>query len=313
MSALPDFTGWLVVNHFVHAEKFDTFHALVESAAEAAGLRLLRKTNVELLGCIDRPEEWFRDGARPDFVLFWDKDVVLARALENAGIRVFNPAAGIEVCDHKALTALALAGRGVPQPRTIPAPKTFRPDRYPTDTFLADVGAKLGFPLVVKECFGSFGLQVYLARDLSELREIVANIGTRPMLFQEFIASSEGRDVRIQVVGDRVVTAVLRTAKAGDFRANVTNGGAMRAYDPTPEQAELALKVCRLLRLDFAGVDILFGPGGAPILCEVNTNAHYKNLLDATGVDTGPHIMAHIRKVLQHVAVSSQTGAGAHP
>ncbi len=293
------YRAWLVVNHFVHAEKFETLYNMLTRAAEASSVKLERKTNAELL--VD-----FSVSAaepRPDFVLFWDKDVNLCRHLENQGLRVFNNSYAIETCDNKNRTALALETHPeIPTPRTILAPKTFRPDRYPDVSFLNEVGERLKFPLVVKEAFGSFGFQVHLAQNLDELTNIVAEIGTRPMQFQKFVRSERHgvpSDVRLHVAGGEVVAAVMRTAKKGDFRANVTNGGAMHPYTPTEAETALAIRVCDVLKIDFAGVDLLFGSEqDEPILCEVNTNAHFKNLYDVCGIDVGPFIFRHILNVL---------------
>lgn len=296
--------AWLVVNHFVNAEKFTTFYALLVETAAEFDVQLQIKTNVELLTELNVQPS----GPKPAFVLFWDKDLNLCRHLENLGLRVFNSSSAIEVCDDKNRTLLALEGKGIPMPRTIPAPKTFRPDQYPNLEFLETVGTALGFPLVVKQAFGSFGFQVHLASNPAELREIVQGIGTAPMQFQEFIPSLfEGQtaDVRLHTVGETVPAAVLRTAKTGDFRANVTNGGKMHPYEPTEEQKALALKVCRILGTDFAGVDLLFGKDGKPVLCEVNTNAHFKNLLDASGINVArfifPWILKQISKTQENV------------
>ena len=79
-----------------------------------------------------------------------------------------------------------------------------------------------------------------------------------------------------------------------DFRANITNGGSMKPFAPTPEMADMAVSACKALDLDFAGVDILFGEDDTPILCEVNSNAHFKNLYDCTGINTADAIMRHI-------------------
>lgn len=112
---------------------------------------------------------------------------------------------------------------------------------------------------------------------------------------QEYIESSKGQDVRIHVVGNEIVTAMKRVNK-NDFRANITNGGSMEKYQPTKEQCEMALKVCEKLGLDFAGVDIMFGKNGEPVLCEVNSNAHFKNIYDCTGVNVAEKIIDYILK-----------------
>lgn len=71
----------------------------------------------------------------------------------------------------------------------------------------------------------------------------------------------------------------------------------MRAYHPTEEECALALRAARAAGADFAGVDLLFGPEG-PLVCEVNSNAHFKNLLDCTGTDVAEKIIQYIRKDL---------------
>ena len=95
------------------------------------------------------------------------------------------------------------------------------------------------------------------------------------------------------MVGDKVVTAMERINQ-DDFRANITNGGSMKKYEPTKEQCEMAINVCRELKLDFAGVDIMFGKDNEPILCEVNSNAHFKNIFDCTGVNVADFILQYI-------------------
>jgi len=119
-----------------------------------------------------------------------------------------------------------------------------------------------------------------------------------PILYQQAITESMGRDVRINVVGGRVVASILRQSTGGDFRSNLTLGGTMAPYTPTEAEAQLALRATQLLGLDFAGVDVLFGKNG-PLLCEVNSNAHFKTTLACTGVNMAQHIMHYIKEQLR--------------
>lgn len=291
--------GWLVVNEFLNSDKFNEIHKWLLDAAKKQGIRLVKKTNAQIL--IELPRKGLKEGTLPDadFVLFLDKDVRLARYLELLGYKVFNPAEAIYACDDKSMTHLLLSGAGIPMPVTIVAPMTFDNIGYTNTDFLNDIAGKLGFPMVVKECFGSFGQQVYLAGDFGELAAIVRRIGTKPMLFQEYIKTSHGRDIRLQVVGNRVIAAMYRYSDSGDFRANLTIGGKMKPYRPTDKQVDLALKSCEILGLDFAGVDILFGEDEEPVVCEVNSNAHFKNIYDCTGVNAADAIISHIKSKLQ--------------
>jgi len=294
----PQMTGWLVVNEFLHSNKFDEIHNWLQDAAERQGIKLIRKTNAQLL--IELPYRDFPEGGRADvdFVLFWDKDVRLARYLELMGYKVYNSSEAIYACDDKSMTHFLLTGAGIPMPRTIVAPMTFDNIGYTSTGFLEETAERLGFPLIVKECFGSFGQQVYLVKDLNELIDKVRQIGTKPMLFQEYIKTSHGRDIRLQVVGNQVIAAMYRYSDSGDFRANLTIGGKMKPYRPTDKQVNLAVKCCEILGLDFAGVDILFGEEEEPIVCEVNSNAHFKNIYDCTGVNAADAIISHIKSSL---------------
>lgn len=285
--------AWLVVNGFIESEKFRQIFAWLVEAAEKQGCMLELKTNTQLLPeLVMGKTDLLSQYRRPQFVIFWDKDIRLARLLEKLGLRLFNSAQSIEICDDKARTYLELLDQKIQMPKTIIAPKTFRQEGYEKLDFLMQVQRQLGFPMVVKECFGSFGQQVWLVNDEKELSERVRGIKNRPFLFQEYIASSKGNDIRIQMVGKKAVAAMHRY-HASDFRANITNGGSMERYEPNETQLQLARKVMETLKLDFAGVDILFGKQGQPVLCEVNSNAHFVNIWKCTGVNTADEIISY--------------------
>ena len=282
--------GLMVVNAFLRTTKFDDLYHTLLAAAQECGMALDVATNAELSQTVYTAGF---DPAAYDFVLFWDKDVQLAMQLENLGMRVFNSAQSILWCDDKAQTYLRLSPHGIPMPRTILAPKTFTNVGYPDLSFVEDAAQTLGFPIVLKECFGSFGQQVYLLNDMESLKQKVRELAGSPLLFQELISESYGHDTRINVVGGKVVACMLRRSTDGDFRSNLTLGGSMENYSPTPEEAALAIRATQILGLEFAGVDILFGKNG-PILCEVNSNAHFKTTLECTGVNMAVEIMRHI-------------------
>jgi len=293
--------GMLITNAFLHTNKFTEVNLWLIEAAKKQGIDLIVKTNAEVLvqwdSEISIPKNK-TDKDKPDFVLFWDKDVRLASFLEMKGFQVFNSSKGIAICDDKSLTHLHLQSAGIKMPCTILAPMTYSNIGYNNLEFLDEVINKLAFPMVVKECFGSFGQQVYLVNNKQELETKVIEIGSKPMLFQEFIKTSIGKDIRLQVVGNQVVAAMYRYSDNGDFRANITNGGKMKLFEPTKEQIDIAIHCCKIIGLDFAGVDILFGENEEPIVCEVNSNAHFKNIFDCTGVNVADYILEHIIKRL---------------
>ena len=287
--------GWLIVNNFMRSRKFDELYELLSLAAGKEGIELKTVKTGKFPHSVNALKELVKD---VDFALFWDKDVILAKQLEACGLRLFNSARAVEGCDNKALIAIALEKAGVPTPETYVAPLTFEGVAIDDFGFAQDAAEKLGYPFVVKEVSGSFGQQVYLADDFEGLKKIIKSIGHKGFLMQKFVKSSRGRDIRVNVVGGKVVCAMERHSENGDFRSNVTLGGSAKACSLSKEQKDIAVRACRALGLDFAGVDVLFGENG-PLICEVNSNPHFKSTLDATGIDLAGVIMKYIKAKLQ--------------
>lgn len=288
--------GWLVINQFLNANKYNELYQWFEEASKRHNVMLTVKTNASLLVS---DLETLKEKEKVDFVLFWDKDIRLAQILEYLGLPVFNSAKSIEMCDDKGYTYLELNRHHLPMPKTILAPKTYEAPGYNDLEFLQSVEEKLSYPMVVKECYGSFGWQVYMANNREELVNLLKKTSPKPVLFQEFVALSSGMDVRLQVVGNQVVASMKRYSDSDDFRANLTIGGRMEPYDPSLEETALAVKCCNALGLDFGGVDLLFEENRATLVCEVNSNAHFRNIFDCTGVNVADHIIKYIKEKME--------------
>ncbi len=286
--------GWIVVNSFVNSNKFKELYRFFENSAKKLNIQLEIKPTDSLLCTID---DNFSAFSLPDFVIFWDKDFYLAKRLENLGVPLFNSANAIRLCDNKILTSLAL-NNVVSMPKTIVVPKTFEGVGYNNLDFLKKSIDLLGLPIVIKEAYGSFGQQVYLANTIDEAKEIFDKIQYKDCLIQKFVKTSNGRDVRINVVGGKVVASMFRF-NDHDFRSNISNGGSMRTYTPNEKQKEIVLKACNALGLDFAGVDVLFDENDSPCICEVNSNPHFKSTFECTGVDLSEKILSYITQKLK--------------
>ncbi len=281
--------GYIIINGFLREEKFFSLYSALKQSADKAGLQLELKTNIELM-CDIASGKTVANEALPPFAIFWDKDVRLAKTLEAAGMKLFNSAGAIELCDDKSLTHIALMNR-VPQPKTVLIPLTFPRVGYTDCTFLEKIADYLGFPFIIKQCFGSFGAGVYLARNMEEAKAALMKTAGGAAIAQQYIASSFARDIRAYVVGDKVAAAMLRHNESGDFRANVAQGGKADAYTLSEAQAALAVKTAQLLGCTFAGVDLLFGENGEMTVCEVNSNAHFAGISAATGVNIADKII----------------------
>ncbi len=283
--------GYVIYNGFWNTTPPDPVQRVANAAARH-GVALEVCPNTAFVTSVNPLGVCCRDTAlsAADFVLFWDKDTRLAKALEAVGVRVYNPAQAVVYCDDKSETHRVLAQAGIPQPETLLAPMTYTQVTEPMDAFLSAAAERLGFPLVVKECFGSFGDQVSLANNAEELRATAYAMGPRPFVLQRFIREAAGEDVRLYVVGDRVAAAMKRRSD-GDFRANLRQGGSAEPYQPTAAEEALAVRCCRVLGLQFGGVDFLHTADGGVLVCEVNSNAHLAGITECTGVDVAEEIV----------------------
>lgn len=286
--------GWIIYNGNLKGDKFrDIAEWLQQSATKKNSDTTIIKNN-DLLSVIsiDKPNilQW-KKSTLPDYTLFFDKDIYLAKHLESLGIRVFNRAEAIQISDDKIATYQILANHKLPIPKTIIAPKVF-PNGKENIDYIRMVNKTFTYPMIIKEAFGSFGEQVYLVHNEQELIQQVDKIKNKPFMFQQFIETSYGKDLRLHVVGNQVVAATKRTSN-NDFRANVTNGGTMEKYNPTNEEKDLAIAATRAVGADFAGVDLLFGEN-YPIICEVNSNAHIRNIYECTSINIADYIVDYV-------------------
>lgn len=291
--------GWVIYNGSLSSDKFLDFAQMIQSAAKQKGHQSIILKNNDLLSYLQTDKLGFiKNKSLPDYVVFTDKDIYLAKQLELLGVRVFNRAETIAVSDDKIATYQQLANKSIPIPNTIIAPKTFTNQLEFDKQYLKEISNTLSFPLVIKEAFGSFGEQVYLIENDIQLKTKIYKLAGKPFVFQQFIESSYGVDLRLQVVGNKVVAAMKRTAK-DDFRANVTTSGSMEHYEPTLLEKEIAIQASLAIDADFSGVDLLFGNNNEPIVCEVNSNAHIRNLLTCTGINCAPFIINYIEQELE--------------
>lgn len=286
--------AWLIRNTYLNTSKYNNLVDILKASFKEKDVNLIVKTADQIGIEIDT----IKNVELPEFVIFWDKDYYLARKLEILGLKLFNSADSILFCDNKILMYQELARNGIRIPKTFVIPKTYEKIGYLDFSYLDDVINEIGFPFVVKEAYGSFGAQVYLANNVEEAKEIIKNIWWKPFVIQEFIESSKGRDIRINVVNDKAIVSMLRENK-DDFRSNITNGGVGSMFEPEQAYIDLAIKASKVLKCDFSGVDVMFGPDGEPIICEVNSNPQFASTLRATGINLADYIRDYILEALK--------------
>jgi len=167
----------------------------------------------------------------------------------------------------------------------LPIPKTML-TRFPCKA--ETVEKQVGFPCVMKVVTGSHGAGVFLCEDakqFEDLSELISSLDSKnSMIIQEYVKESEGRDLRVIIIGGRVVGAMQRTSTDGSFKANISRGGQGKAYDVDDEMEMLAIQVAKVLDLDIAGVDLLFHSDGYRI-CEANSAPGFEGFEKALDIN----------------------------
>ncbi len=190
----------------------------------------------------------------PHFVINRCIDPFLAECLELAGVRVFNSAQACRICNDKRLTHIFFANRGIKMADSIFCDKEF-------DTKLPEV-----YPAVLKSAVGHGGSEVFMIKDENEVNSALSNIASPKYLYQSPVKSL-GRDLRVYVMGGKILCSVLRSCDS-DFRSNFSLGGSASLYNMAEDEKELVYKIISLLPLTFAGIDFIFN-GDEMLLNEV--------------------------------------------
>jgi len=211
------------------------------------------------------------------------------RQFERLNVLTLPNSQAIEQSKDKMYANQILAQAGLPIPKTMLT-------RFPCKAELVE--KQVGFPCVIKVVTGSHGAGVYLcenAKQFEDLSELISSLDFKnSMIVQEYVQHSEGRDLRVIVIGGRVVGAMLRQSTDGSFKANISRGGEGIAYDVDNEMEMLSIQVAKTLDLDIAGVDLLFHPDGYRI-CEANSSPGFKGFEKALGINIPEKVFEYVR------------------
>jgi len=282
--------------------KLYSTHRLVE-AAEARGHEAhvidTLKCTMDITSA--RPAIWYKGETLEDYdavvprigasITFYGLAVV--RQFEMMGVYSVNESVAIGRSRDKLRAHQLLARAGIGLPVTGFA-------HSPTDTsaLIKLVG---GAPLVIKLLEGTQGRGVVLAETakagesvIDAFRELDANF-----LVQEFVKEAKGADIRCFVIGNRVVAAMMRQAKEGEFRSNLHRGGTATVVKLTPRERATAVRAAKTMGLNVAGVDILRGKDG-PLVLEVNSSPGLEGIEAATGKDVAGQIIEFLEKNAKH-------------
>lgn len=232
------------------------------------------------------PDLWYRGRDLSDYdailprigasITYFGTAVV--RQFEQMDVYTPNTAAGITNSRDKLRSLQILSRHDIGIPHT-----TFVRDRKDVLPAIERLG---GAPIIIKILEGTQGVGVILAETTKVAEAIIETMQSarQNVLLQQYIGESKGCDLRAFVVGDRVVAAMRRVAKAGEFRSNVHRGGRAEKVELDPAFEETAVRAAQIMGLRVAGVDLLESDDG-PLIMEVNSSPGLEGIETATGLD----------------------------
>ncbi|MDD5018127.1 MAG: RimK family alpha-L-glutamate ligase [Eubacteriales bacterium] len=294
--------GWIIYKETeanLKPENYEIQYFIKVANEQNISLKVLRPEQFDIIVTREDRKSIFVDGKPaplPDFVLprmgagttYFALSIM--RHLEKLGVPCVNSSFSVETVKDKLFTQQILAEKNLPVPKTMLM-------RFPIDAELIE--KQIGFPVVIKAISGSQGKGVFLAEKKSHLIDLIQLIEvTNPkfnLILQEFVQSSFGRDLRVFVIGGRVVGCMERTSADTGFKANYSAGGTVREHEVTPEIEWLATEASRILGLDIAGVDLLFDESHYKI-CEVNSSPGFEGLQSCCNVNI-PREIYHYLKI----------------
>ncbi|OBW95967.1 RimK family alpha-L-glutamate ligase [Gallibacterium salpingitidis] len=174
-------------------------------------------------------------------------------------------------------------------------------------TAIAD---NIGAPAILKTLAGSQGIGVMLMPENNSTISVLETLkhANIPVLAQQFISEAKGDDLRCFVIGQRVVSAMERQGKLGEFRANFHRGGSAIPAELTNEERELATKATQLIGLDVAGVDIIRTKQG-PMILEVNASPGLELIEKTSKLDIALQMIAYLERKIadKHTHLANNT------
>ena len=190
---------------------------------------------------------------------------------------------------NKVRTLQIMSRKGIPIPETLFA---INPDNIKEQIEMLG-----GAPVIIKLQEGTQGLGVILAETKKSAKSIIDTFYKMDtsILIQEYIEESNGEDIRIFVVGDKIVASMKRSSEAGEFRSNVHRGGTTEAIKPSSKEQFIALNATKHIGLGVAGVDLIRSKKG-PLLIEVNASPGLHGIEAATGMNIAKEIILFIEK-----------------
>ncbi len=229
---------------------------------------------------------------RPEFNDNYESYAGTIKQIENMGIPVVNGYIPTIITKNKIRTLQYLQKNGLSFPKTVIVNSRENLEEA-VDKFTR-------YPIILKKPVGREGVGVMFMSEKKTLSSVMDVLlhedkwGGQYML-QEYVKEAKNKDLRIFIVGNKIIAAMERIAKPGEFRANFSLGGEVKLAQLTDAEKKLALTASKVIGIEISGVDIIRSKSG-PMILEVNSNPGFIGITKATGVDVAKYIIDYAVK-----------------
>ena len=225
----------------------------------------------------------------PKLVLLRGNDLNVCEIFEKRGIRIINSSYTITNCCDKLKTHNIAEKLGIKQIKTI----------HSNNIKFDEITKNVGLPFILKYRFGKQGNNIYVINNENEYNDILKTINIDEYIIQEFIKTSYGKDVRLFIVGDKVIGACERRNDSG-FMSNLAQGGLSYHFELNEKIKEQSLILSKELKGDIISVDYIFGDNNELLFCEANTNPGFASF-NYLGYPMRKIIMDYIKELLRNI------------
>lgn len=232
---------------------------------------------------IDNLREFIEEN-EVDFAINRCRNYLIAKLLEEKGIRVFNNSLVTKIGNNKGETYRFLKD-------VVP----FMPTKYKEEILIGGISDKgFSYPFVIKSCGGHGGEEVFLVKNSQEELDAIKKMKGREYVVQE-CCSDVGKDVRVYIIGNKIAKAVLRTSTKS-FKSNYSLGGNVEEYILNDEEKQMVKNITDKIFLDYAGVDFTFHKGRA-VFNEIEDAVGARMLYQVSDIDIVQEYVEYIIRV----------------
>lgn len=212
----------------------------------------------------------------------------IVRQFEMMDVYTTTKSIAIERSRNKLRSLQLLSRAGVGIPKTIFSRETDAVD---------DLIDQIGSPMVIKVAQGTQGRGVVLADTKKAAKSVIQAFYVEKVsiLLQEYIEEAAGEDIRVIIVGGKIIAAMQRKSLTDDFRSNIHQGGQGTPVKLTTKEKRTALKAAKAMGLDICGVDMVRSKRG-PLVLEVNSSPGLEGIESTTEIDVAGEIVKFLEK-----------------